>query len=72
MPRIGQRVTLDLCGSNIEILDPIRDLRNIERLNVSKNRLRDLQALHMVSDSLKSWIFHAIICIRWIFPPLPE
>ena len=38
--------SLDLCGNNIEILDPIRDLRNIERLNVSKNRLRDLQALH--------------------------
>ncbi|MEI3147687.1 MAG: leucine-rich repeat domain-containing protein [Merdibacter sp.] len=36
---------LDLCGNSIEILDPIRDLRNIERLNVS-NRLRDLQALH--------------------------
>ena len=30
---------LDLCGNSIEILDPIRDLRNIERLNVSKNRL---------------------------------
>ena len=26
--------SLDLCGNNIEILDPIRDLRNIERLNV--------------------------------------
>ena len=38
--------TLDLCGNDIEILDPIRNLRNIERLNVSKNRLRDLQALH--------------------------
>ena len=25
---------LDLCGNSIEILDPIRDLRNIERLNV--------------------------------------
>ena len=27
---------LDLCGNSIEILDPIRDLRNIERLNVLK------------------------------------
>ena len=36
---------LDLCGNAIEDLTPIRDLREIEVLNLSKNMLRDIQAL---------------------------